>query len=91
MTPITTCEEFEAALEHGPYTSVGSYPIYFVTANSDVLSYQAARDNMAEVIEAFSSDDPEWRVIGFEINWESELYCEHTGEPIEAAYEIVRN
>ena len=85
---IQTAEAFEEALKWGPYTSVGSYPLFFLTENGEPLSYQSAKDNMAEILDAFANeDDPQWRVTYVDINWENaELYCSHSGERIESAY-----
>lgn len=65
------------------YTMPGLYPLYYVTADSGVLSPQAVEKNLA----LCRSDDPQWRVVGAEVNWEDpNLFCEHTGKRIPSAY-----
>lgn len=88
MPKIDTVAQFRDVLEKGPYTSTGSYPIYFITGDYTPLSYQAASDNIDEIVEAIQGEgNPHWRVIGFEVNWEDpDLYCDHGGGRIESAY-----
>ena len=76
-------------LRSGPYTSVGSYPKFFTTADSAVLSFAAVRSEVWEVCRAIRDQDTAsgFRVIACGINWEDpELICDHFGTPIEAAY-----
>lgn len=98
----TTVRSFIATLRSGPYTSVGSYPIYWVTADGGTLSYKACLANCARICRAIRGDanradrdparfyswaDPQWRVIGCDVNWDdSDLRCADTGERIPSAY-----
>lgn len=90
--------DFNKALEIGPYAWPGGYPLYFITADGGVLSWQAAIDEQALIRDSiidypFNGDQMPhftdgWRVVALEINYEDDnLYCDHTGNKIESAYE----
>ncbi len=87
---IETAAEFDAALEQGPYAFPGGYPLYFVMADGEPLSYKAASAEAArirEALEAGASGDRDWRPLAMDINYEdADLTCVHTGEAIECAY-----
>ena len=88
MPKAYTIEQFNAQLETGAYAWPGGYPIYFLAADGEALSFSAAQEN-AELIRSAMSDgfNPQWHVIACDINWEdAELYCAHTDERIESAY-----
>lgn len=75
-------------LRSGKYTSIGSYPTFFMTSDGEALSHEAVLANLWQV--ARSTRDrlrDGWDIIGFDINWEDdELICSHTGKRIECAY-----
>lgn len=86
---VMTVQQFNDALANGKYAWPGGYPMYFICADGEALSFEAAEENKDSVIYAIEEgramDD--WRVIGFVINWENEdLYCVHTNKKIECAY-----
>lgn len=84
-----TIQEFKQALRNGPYAWPGGYPIYFVTADGDALSFKAAKENSRLIMRAIRDGENTggWRVIGSQVNWEdNDAYCAHTGEKIECAY-----
>ena len=84
---IQTIADFRRAMRHGPYTFPGCYPVYFIMADGEALSFEAARENVRELLESFTYNVPCWRPVALEVNWEdSELRCAHTNEPIESAY-----
>lgn len=85
-----TVVEFEKALTEGPYTSLGGYPIYFYTSDGAALSFQTAEDNKDNILDSIENGiDDGWRVIGSTVNWEdNDLYDDHTGLLIEAAYGV---
>ena len=84
---IRTVQDFGRALRAGPYTSVGCYPVFFLTADGDTLSFVDAWDNRADVVRAIlDGSDPQWRVVGVDVNWESELHSAHSYARIESAY-----
>ena len=89
MHAIVTIRDFGLALKHGPYTSLGCYPVYFVTEDGGALSFATAWDERSNIVNAINGRgaDKGWRVVGLEVNWENaELYDDHTGERIESAY-----
>lgn len=85
---ITTVKELCAALRSGPYTSIGSYPVYFITKDGCTLSFASVCENVKLIGRAIrDKNDPQWEVIATEINWENkDLRCEHSGKLIESAY-----
>ena len=87
---MMTLDQFNSALESGPYAWLGGYPLFFVMADGAALSFKAA-ETMAETIrEAIRDDlraDCGWRPEAVDVNWEDpDLICDHTGERIESAY-----
>jgi hypothetical protein len=82
-------DDFRRVLAEGKYTSVGSYPKYFVAADGGVLSVEAALENKRLVERAMRlpGSDKQWQIIGCDVNWEDrDLYCDDTGKRIESAY-----
>lgn len=83
---------FIRTLREGPFTSVGSYPKYWLAADGGTLSHKACLENALQIGRAMrhgrgGSDIEQWRVIGCDINWEdSDMRCAHTNERIESAY-----
>lgn len=81
-----------ASLREGPFTSVGSYPKYWITADGGTLSYEAIMAEIWQVARvvrdhANAPDERQWRVIAVGVNWEdAELRCDHTGKRIPSAY-----
>lgn len=86
MQPITTVRDFLTALRAGPFTSVGSYPVFFVLGDSEAICFAEAKRNALSFARAIRDKEPD-RPTCAAINWEDpELYCELTGERIESAY-----
>lgn len=87
---IKTISDFRKAVRQGPYAWPGGYPIYFLTIDGAALSFEAVKTERRNILHAIcdNDDDSGWRVFASEINCEDEdLYCDHTGSKIEAAYE----
>jgi hypothetical protein len=86
--PFQDLQDVKAALRRGPWTDLGSYPLYFVTRDGAALSFDAAREQFAQVARDFLNDaSTGWRIEGDEINYEDgALTCDHTGKFIPAAY-----
>jgi len=94
-----TVKQLMQDLRSGKFTSHGSYPTYFITADDEPLSHEAVRENLWQVARAtrdypkntWNCDARQWAVVGFEENWENpELTCSHTGKRIESAYDDCR-
>jgi hypothetical protein len=86
---IETPADLKATLRAGAWAWPGGYPMYFVMADGEALSFKAARSELRQLLWAFKSADrhEQWRAIGVEINYEDpDLVCAHTGEKIECAY-----
>lgn len=84
-----TSRQLCGQLRAGEYAWPGGYPVYFICADGDPISFKAVRDNLRYVLLAMRdrSFDQSWRIIGAGINWEDPyLFCAHTGERIESAY-----
>lgn len=83
-----TVDKFKAALESGEFAFPGGYPTYFITDDGDSLSYDSAKENAEQIIDAIETgDNSGWRVVGQEVNWEDpELYCADSGKRIPSAY-----
>lgn len=86
---ITSINEFRAAIRNGAYAWPGGYPCFFVMADGEALSFEAAKANRREILHALAHGQRNdgWRPVALEINWEdSDLRCAHTGAKIESAY-----
>lgn len=86
---VETVAHVKAALRAGAFTGLGGYPLYFITGDSEAVSFDAIRDNFREVIEAFASGHrhDSWLPVAIEVNYEdAHLTCAHTGKPIPSAY-----
>lgn len=83
-----TVEKFKEALANGPYAWPGGYPMYFVMADGEALSFKAAEENKDLIIYAIENNSKDdWHVIGYDINWEDEnMLCIHSNNLIECAY-----
>lgn len=90
-----TVRDLMRDLRSGPYTSIGSYPTYFLASDGEALSHKAVRENIWRVARDTSHyaklrgtcHTSGWAIVGFDVNWEDpELYCSYTNERIESAY-----
>ena len=84
-----TISEFRRDMRSGPYAWPCGYPLYFIMADGEALSFAAARENCRLILGAIQDHEPrdQWRIVGVDINWEdTELTCAHTGERIQSAY-----
>ena len=87
---IKTVSDFRAAIRQGAYAWPGGYPLYFVTADGEAISFEAATAERRQVIRAIGHDEKRsgWRIIAVETNWEdTNLRCSHTDKLIECAYD----
>ena len=88
--PDFTLLDVKRALRAGPYAWPGGYPLFFVMADGEALSFDAARAQWREIVGAMLCDHnprDQWRVLGCDVNYEdSDLYCAHTGKRIPSAY-----
>jgi len=101
MVTIKTAGDLVMALDQGEFSSIGSYPLYFITSNEDCLHPKCVRELLDPdqtglgVRELLDTRDPaeattvdEWKIISHGINWGiPDLYCAHCGARIESACE----
>lgn len=92
---INTIHDFIGSLRDGAYTGLGGYPKYWITEDGGILSHRACLENVLAIGRAIRySSEPQWRVIGCDVNWEDpDLMCDDSGERIQSAYaedEVVR-
>ena len=71
-----------------PYAWPGGYPLYFVMADGEALSIDAARENFREICSVhIQAPARDWTVAAVAVNWEdANLYCAHTNKRIPSAY-----
>ena len=89
---IKSISDFRKAIRQGPYAWPGGYPLYFVMADGEALSFKAAKTERRLILEAIRDkangfSDSDWVPAGVDVNYEDgELFCAHTNERIESAY-----
>ena len=86
---IRSISDFRRAMRNGPHAWPGGYPLYFVTADGEALSFKTAREERRNILQAIADNDTRsgWRVVGVDVNWEDGgLVCAHSGERIQSAY-----
>ncbi len=73
--------QVKAALRAGKYTSIGAYPLYFITKEGDALSFEGAKQDFANIVSGFTI------VTSIAINYEdADCFCCVTNARIPAAY-----
>ena len=70
-----------------PWVWPGGYEKIFITSDGGVLCFSCADENKSIILNsrAYHWNDG-WEVVGVDINWESELYCDHCGNKIPSEY-----
>lgn len=89
MPLINAVWQFNKVLAEGQFAFPGGYPMYFLCADGEALSWKAAQENAGLIRDAIINKgaDTQWEVIGYDINWEDPaLFCAHSNERIESAY-----
>ncbi len=83
-----TVRQFLDSLRGGRFTSLGSYPKFWLTSDGGCLSSEACRSEVWTIARAIrDGDNSGWRVVACDVNWEDpEMFCDVTGERIESAY-----
>jgi hypothetical protein len=82
----TTLRAVKQAIRE-PYAWPGGYPVYIIMADGGPLSVKAAREHWRSIAHStINGYGDGWAAYAAEINWESELFCAHSGERIESAY-----
>jgi hypothetical protein len=86
---INSISDFRKAIRNGAYAWPGGYPLYFITSDGAALSFEAAKAERRNILEALRDNDKRcgWHVCAVDVNWEDgEMVCDHTGKRIESAY-----
>lgn len=65
------------------YTFPGAYPLVYYTEDNGALCATCANNNFQLCI----GEDPQWKIVALEANYESDLVCDNCYKKIEAAYE----
>jgi len=82
---IHDANDLERALDQGEFSSVGSYPLYFIASNGDRLHPKCVREVAGE--DPCPAISEEWTVQVHGVNYEDpDLVCAHCGERIESAH-----
>lgn len=81
--------EFLDALRDGSHTH--GYPKFFLCEDGGTLHPDCAYDEVWSIARAIrDKDNPSWRVIAVDINWEDpQMLCDHCDTFIESAYDTV--
>ena len=84
---IDTVSKLKATLRNGPYAWPGGYPMFFVTSDGACLSFDSVKDNLESIMRSVRDGCSDgWNVVACDVNWETDMLCEHSGESIESAY-----
>jgi len=85
---INSISDFRKALRAGKYIWPGGYPQYFILADGEALSFEAAREEKRSILEALAGKgEAGWKVVSVEVNWEDDdLWCCHFGDYIHPAF-----
>src|SRR5689334_1256993 len=77
---ITNTHELKATLRAGAFAWPGGYPLYFITDDCFVLSFDALKEKstLRAVLSSIRNKANDgWRVVGCDVNWEdNEMRCE---------------
>lgn len=84
---LTQKEDGSIGINYGANSGGYESNVYFITKDGGALSIQTV---IAELpfVDFSDEDDYQWFITGYEVNYENhDLYDDHTGELIPAAYE----
>ncbi len=75
------------AFIRAPFTSIGGYPMYGIADDGGALCAKCCRAEWRNIVDSMRTEtDDGWRVIALEVNYESDIDCDHCGDMIPAAY-----
>ena len=70
-----------------PYAFPGGYPKFLVTTDGACICKDCAKTEFKTLMRSTLRDDRDgWTVHSADINWESDLHCDHCSADIERAY-----
>jgi hypothetical protein len=83
---IRNSRELRATIRNGGYAWPGGYPLVFLTADGDCISFNAAEKQYWQCANDMRNF-PSQRIVGCFIHWEgSPIECALSGEQIKSAY-----
>jgi hypothetical protein len=87
---IKDSHDLRASLRAGRYTSLGTYPIFFITCEADTLCFDCVAANYRQVSSAirYPWSDRGFQVAHLDVNYESDLQCAECSKQIESAYGV---
>ncbi len=85
---INNVHDFRRAIRNGPYAWPGGYPLFFIVADCETLSFETVKKNRRRCLEAIRDhSDDQFRPICLTVNWEdNSLTCADSNEKIECVY-----
>jgi hypothetical protein len=85
---IQSVADLKATLREGQWIWPGGYPLFFITSDGGVLSFEAVRQELRSVMWSIRRKVGDgWRVVACEANYEEpDLFCDHLGCRIPSAY-----
>jgi len=83
-----TVHELMEDLRQGEFTSLGGYPLFFLTEDGGTLHPRCVREEIWTVARATRDGyEKSWCVVAHDVNWEDpSMICDHCNERIESAY-----
>ena len=72
----------------GSYSSVGCYPLFFLTSDGETMCPPCVKANLWQVgRETRDKSRSDWAIVGHGANWEDpDMFCCHCNKRIESAY-----
>jgi hypothetical protein len=85
---INTSHDLRATLRAGKYTSLGSYPVFYITGDGESMCHDCVHFHYRDVSRAVREHSRNgWRVDACVVNWEeTDMQCAHCNQLIPAAY-----
>jgi hypothetical protein len=89
QTPAQSIAAVKMAIR-SPYTFPGGYPVYIITADCGCLCPDCCKKEFRQIVQytLWGQRDSGWCAVASDINWASEIACDHCGKPIPSAYEV---
>jgi hypothetical protein len=94
MPYVNSVKDLMEGVRQGRFTSVGGYPIFFLTADGGTLDPRTVKAELSQISRETrdyhgkrGGADPSWAIVAYDVNWEdASMYDDHTGERIPSAY-----
>lgn len=70
------------------YAWPGGYPLFFLCSDGGTLCPTCATKERKQLFRSTHEQSHDgWRIDAVDVNWESLIFCDHCGNPIESAYD----